>query len=87
MMDITLKDGHVVQLDNDALDDWELLELMQAIDDGQSGLITKAFPLLVGEEQFANLKSHLKGERTRLPASEMIAAFYEILSGVRSGKK
>ena len=86
MIDVTLKDGFPVKLDEAALDDWELLELLQEIDDGAAQKILKVAPKLLGKEQTNALKDHLRNDNGRVPMSAMISAIREIMDEVKAGK-
>ena len=86
MIDVTLKSGFSVKIDEVALDDWELLELFQEIDDGQPQKILKVAPKLLGKEQTDALKDHLRNDKGRVPMSEMINAIREIMDEVKAGK-
>lgn len=86
MIDVTLKSGFSVKIDEVALDDWELLELFQEIDDGAPQKILKVAPKLLGKEQTDALKDHLRNDQGRVPMSAMINAIREIMDEVKAGK-
>jgi hypothetical protein len=86
MIEIKLKSGFSCEIDEVALDDWELLELFQQIDDGQPQKILKVAPKLLGKEQTDALKDHLRTDAGRVPMSAMINAIREIMDEVKAGK-
>ena len=47
--------GFEFEIDEEVLDDWEMLELLQEIDDGKIGKLAKAIVFLLGEEQYEKL--------------------------------
>ena len=85
-MTYTLKNGFELSLDNSALDNWELLEVLAEIDGGKSTLITKAFPMLVGKEQFEKLKEHMR-TNGKISIAQMVDTFSEIMNYLENGKK
>ena len=80
------KSGFHYELEPEALDDYELLELLEQVDDGQILAVMKVAPKLLGNAQTAALNEHLRGENGRVSASAMIAAVMEILHSTPSGK-
>ena len=76
----TLENGFEFEITDEALNDYELIEVFNDIKDGDTGTITKAARLLLGEEQIKSLKAHVKGDSARVPADKMIAAITEILN-------
>lgn len=86
MMTGVTKRGFEYTLDEEALDDYELLEMLCEIDRGNNALITIAAAQLLGAEQLASLKEHLRNEKGKVPASAMIEEITQILSGTKDGK-
>ena len=80
------KSGFAYELEPEALDDYELLELLQQVDDGQTLAIMRVAPRLLGADQTAALKEHIRGENGRVSATAMIAAVMEILNTTPQGK-
>lgn len=78
--------GFEYQLDDDMMDDYELLEILCDIDNGNTALVTKAARLILGDAQLEALKSHLRGSGKRVPASKMIAEVTQIINGNSTGK-
>ena len=87
MSEGTLANGFTFKVNDDAYDNWELLEILQQIDDGKEVLIVKAFPLLVGAEQFNALKEHIRKQDGKVSVSKMVLCFTEIMEQIKNGKK
>lgn len=85
-MKYTLKNGFELFVDNSALDNWELLEVLADIDAGKTPLITKAFPMLVGKDQFDKLKEYMRTDG-RISIASMIEVFTELMNQLENGKK
>ena len=85
-MTINLKNGFELSVDDSALDNWELLEILTEIDEGKSTLITKAFPILIGKDQFIKLKEHLR-TNGKVSIFQMVDTFTEVMNQLEKGKK
>ena len=77
---IVLSDGYEITIDSELLDDWDFLETLREIDKGNAGMIVDVMPMMLGDEQFAELKTHLRKENGKLKASDMVNVLYEILN-------
>lgn len=77
---IVLSDGYEITIDSELLDDWDFLEILREIDKGKAGLIVDAMPMMLGDKQFADLKTHLRNENGKLKATDMVNVLYEILN-------
>lgn len=85
-MIINLKNGFELSVDDSALDNWELLEILTEIDEGKSTLITKAFPILIGKDQFNKLKEYMRSDG-KVSIVNMVNTFTEIMEQLEKGKK
>lgn len=81
-----LKDGYKVNIIDESLDDWEFLELLDEVDTGNGGAIVRVAKMLIGAEELAKLKAHLRGDGKRVTASAMITAITEIMESVGPAK-
>lgn len=79
--------GFEFTLEDSAIDNWELLEMLSDIDSGNGALIVKALPMALGTEQYNALKAHMRESYKRIPASAMIKAFSEIMDSTNQAKK
>ena len=72
--------GFRYKLDEDVLDDWETLTLLENIDSGELNGITKAVPKLLGKKQFENLKSFLRKKEGKVKITSVMREIGEILA-------
>lgn len=82
----TTQSGFAFALDDDVMDDYELLETLQAMDEGNTSEVVNMAALLLGKEQKNALKEHLRGENGRVPAGRMVSEILEILQASGKGK-
>lgn len=75
-----LKSGFAYQIDEAALDDWDLMEDLAKADEGNVSGVISAVKRMLGDEQFKALKDHLRGENGRLKMTDMFSAFKEIMT-------
>ena len=85
-MKATLTDGFEIELKEDCLDDWEFLELLDEIDNGNSGAIVRVAKILLGAEGVKTLKAHLK-EDGKVTVTKMVAALTELMESAAALKK
>lgn len=78
--------GFEFEIDDEVLDDWELLEILQEIDDGNIGKLAKAIVFLLGEEQYEKLKDFIKKRDGKIKASVMIDEFTSIMNSNKEVK-
>lgn len=86
MIEGITESGFEFALEDDALDDYELLEILQEVDSGDALKITEAAKLLLGEKQLKELKEHIKGDGKRVSAKKMISSISEIMKSCNKGK-
>lgn len=82
----TTSSGFEYNLDETALDDYELLEDLCELDNGNTARTISALNRLLGTEQKDQLKEHLREENGRVPASKMMIEMGEIFNSVKEGK-
>lgn len=78
--------GFEYELDEAALDDYELLEDLCELDEGNMAKTSSVLKRLIGVEQKERLKEHLRTETGRVPMSKMMAEIEEIFKNVKEGK-
>lgn len=78
--------GFEYTLDEEALDDYELLEILSEIDNGNDSLIPKVARLILGNEQLNDLKEHVRNEKGKVPATKMIEEITQIITGNKEVK-
>lgn len=72
------KTGFKFSISDDALDDWELLEQLAELDKGNTGVIVKVIPSLLGDKQAEKLKEHCR-EDGKVKITRMASELSEIL--------
>lgn len=85
-MKAKLKDGFEIEISESVTDDWEFLEVLSGIDEGETGLIVKAAKMLLGNEGVKALKEHLRNEDGKVSSTAMIAALEELMESVNELK-
>ena len=85
-MKAKLKDGFEIEISESVTDDWEFLEVLSGIDEGETGLIVKAAKMLLGNEGVKALKDHLRNEDGKVSSTAMIAALEELMESVNELK-
>lgn len=78
--------GIQLVVEDDRLDDWEFLELLRDYDKGNSGLIVDIMETILGAEQYAKLKAHLKERDGRVSSKTMIQVFSDVMNGASATK-
>lgn len=78
--------GFEYELDETALDDYELLEELCELDEGDTSKTISVLNRLLGKEQKDRLKEHLRLKNGRVPASKMMHEMGEIFNSVKEGK-
>lgn len=81
----TTESGFEYEIEAEALDDYELLESLTAIDRGEAQEIFSVVDRLLGKEQKERLMKFLR-KNGRVSAKAVIAAITEILNSCREGK-
>ncbi len=80
------KSGFSYEIDEEILDDYEFLEILLKIDEGEISYSIKMVDMLLGEEQKKRLKDHVRTENGRVPATKLISEALEIFSSIKEGK-
>lgn len=80
MIKETLKNGFEVEIPDENLDDYELLEDLVELDedDENYGKIVSVYKRLLGKEQYKALKEHIRNESGRVACTEMMDTLREI---------
>ena len=81
-----LQDGFEIQIEEDSLNSWDLLEVLSDIDEGETGLIVKAARILLGKEGVSKLKEHLRNENGKVQADTMVQAIAELMESANQLK-
>lgn len=78
--------GFAYEIDEEVMDDYDFLEILCKIDDGDTALTVKMVDMLLGEKQKEELKNHLRTENGRVSAKKMLAEVMEIFRATKEGK-
>lgn len=85
-MTARLSDGFEIEISESVTDDWELLEVLSGIDEGETGLIVKAAKMLLGNDGVKALKEHLRNKGGKVSSTAMVTALGELMESVNSLK-
>ena len=82
MIEGKLKNGFEISIKDEALDDYEILMALNAIDKDQNniGKVDDIYMSLLGEEQYKRLMEYVRKGNGRVSASEMMEMLSEILT-------
>lgn len=79
--------GFEYTISEDARNDWEMIELLEEMDEGGSpSLLIQVYKKLLGDEQYKALKEHLRKKNGIVPADQMMSEFRSILEGASDTK-
>ena len=81
-----LNDGFEIEISESVTDDWEFLEVLAGIDEGETGLIVKAARMLLGNDGVKALKEHLRNKDGKVSSTAMVTALGELMESVNSLK-
>lgn len=85
-MTARLSDGFEIKISESVTDDWEFLEVLAGIDEGETGLIVKAARMLLGNDGVKALKEHLRNKDGKVSSTAMVTALGELMESVNSLK-
>ena len=85
-MKATLSDGFEIEISESVTDDWEFLEVLSGIDEGETGLIVKAAKMLLGNDGVKAPKEHLRNKDGKVSSTAMVTALGELMESVNSLK-
>lgn len=73
-----LADGFEAELNDNILDDWEFLELLDDVDNGNEGAIVRVAKMLLGKDGLKSLKDHLRQDG-HVKVTAMVPALTELM--------
>ena len=85
-MTARLNDGFEIEISESVTDDWEFLEVLSGIEEGETGLIVKAARMLLGNDGVKALKEHLRNKDGKVSSTAMVTALGELMESVNSLK-
>ncbi len=84
-INVVTASGFSLRISSEAMDDWDLLEVLRKLDQGEAHLVIDAFKILLGNEQYEKLKEHLRKDG-KLKASDMMNEFADIMTKAKEIK-
>lgn len=81
-----LSDGFEIEIDENCLDDWEMLDALNEIDKGSSGKIVDVAKMMLGEDGVGKLKEHFRSEGGKVSVTVMVSAITELMESVSTLK-
>lgn len=81
MKEIVMKDGFKIELDDTALDDYELLEDLADIDEGKRVKVISAVNRLFGDQVEA-VKDHLRDKKGKVTTTAMMEVILEVIKAL-----
>ena len=85
--DVTTASGFTCKLDEEMIfDNYELLELLTRLDSGDRSVLPKVLEIVLGKEQTAALKEHLRAKNGKVASSAVHLELLEIFRSRNSLK-
>lgn len=81
----TTKSGFAYEIEPDVFDDWDTIDIIRKIQGGDNFAVFDLITRILGEEQTARLKDHIRTKSGRAPISKANTEIFEILSAQTSG--
>lgn len=78
--------GFEFSLEDEAMDDYELLEVVSKIDTGDYTLVPSMIEMLLGKEQKEKLKDHIRNKNGKVSVKNMMEEVMEIFKESTPGK-
>lgn len=82
-MKITTSDGYELNIRDEALDSYELLEALDEADNGHPGRLAGAFTMLLGKTQKNEFLEHYRNEQGVVPATKMFEVIQDIFATIK----
>ena len=87
MTKIKTKSGFCTEIDEKALDDAELLDLLVELDEENFTVFPTVLKKILGADGKKKLYDHLRNEDGRVPYESLTAEINDIMAGLKSKKK
>ena len=86
MAEVIVKDKFSIEIEEDALNDWEIMESFREIDKGNVSAVVDVAPMLLGDEQYRRLKSEIKETYGKVKLDYMVELITELIHKVKELK-
>lgn len=80
-MIVEIKEGCVVEVDDEAMDNMELIEAIAETKNDSAAGLSKVLTLILGKEQKKKLYDDLRNEKGRVPVAAVSDAIIKIMNG------
>lgn len=77
------KDGFALEIEDSNLDNWEVLEVIDELEEHPERAVRLA-RMILGDKAYRMLKEHCRDDSGKVSMEKMMAALEEILSGDQS---
>lgn len=77
------KDGFAIEIEDANLDNWEVLEIIDELEEHPERAVRLA-RMILGDKAYRMLKEHCRDDSGKVSMEKMMAALEEILSGDQS---
>lgn len=81
-----LNDGFEVNVIEEHLDDWDFLELLDEVDNGNHGAIVRVADYLLGKDEVKRLKQHIRETEGKVKVTSMVEALQELMESANTLK-
>lgn len=78
--------GFTFKIDEVVFDDWSVVKMLAKVEESPL-LVIDLMNKILGEEQFAKMEDHLRGEDGVVKASDMMVQFQNIFESIAALKK
>ena len=85
-MKVTTDSGFECEINENVLDDIEILEMIEAIDDGRISMIRKVLGRILKDDA-ARLEEHVRTEDGRIPVTALLTEFQDFIAKIKDLKK
>ena len=82
-MKVELENGFKCEIDEDALQDWEIVEKLVEVEKGDPRPLPGVMKELLGEDGYTAAKDFVRTEKGRVPTQKITQLFFAILTKAR----
>lgn len=78
--------GFEWEIEDNAANDWETVELLSEADDGKTSSLIKAIKRIFGDDGYSALKEHVRNKKGVVATDQMIVEIREFMESTKEGK-
>lgn len=86
MIEVKTQSGFECSIDENNMNDYEVVEALVDVEDGNPAAIVKVTRHLLSSEDQKRLKAHCKDESGKVPFDMMVKELTDIICSLKSGK-